>query len=252
MRSSSRLESGAAVALAFALSVSGIAARADEYYMRMTGDTPSVIGESTVRGYEHWIQLESVGWGVTAESSWTKGGGASVGKPQPGAIHWTQNFDSSVPAMYSYLLTGKDVPNVVVEYARRDAGGLTTYLQLNMESLLFTDLSFDGSTVTGAGVFKKISMTYWPVAADGSRDQPVNVVWDIPAGSVGTNGSLAAEVAGYGSGNLAGKRLALAAIIAQDVTPVPEPGTWVTLMVGLVLVGFGLRRRNGVAHRGLS
>ena len=43
-------------------------------------------GESIQKGKEKWIEIQGWDWGVEAETSWTKGGGASVGKPVPGRI----------------------------------------------------------------------------------------------------------------------------------------------------------------------
>lgn len=249
---SSTVNGTAFAVFAFIASACAIPAHADDYYLRFTGGSTSIVGESTTEGYENWIDIDSVSWGVTADSSWTKGGGASVGKPNPGAISWIQSFDSSVPAMYSYMLKGLSVPNAVVEYTRSNGAGEATYLQLNIEDLFFTELAFNGSSVAGSGVFKKISMTYWPQDASGGRDKPINVVWDIPAGTVGSNGALAAFVAGYGPGNLEGKGAALAALSAPNLAPVPEPETWVMVVSGLVLVGFALRRNRVPASRALS
>jgi type VI protein secretion system component Hcp len=238
--------------LAFVASASTIAVHADDYHLRLTGGSTSIVGEGTTEGYENWIDVDSVAWGVAADSSWTRGGGASIGKPNPGAISWIQGFDSSVPSMYSYMLKGLAVPNAVFEYTRQNGAGDTTYLQLNIEDLLFTELAFNGSSVAASGVFKKISMTYWPQDGSGGRDKPINVVWDIPAGTVGSNGALAAVVAGYGPGNLDGKGFALAALSAPNLAPVPEPETWAMVVSGLVLLGFALRRNRVPATRALS
>ncbi len=129
------------VAIAALVSVASAAARADDYFMRLSGGTPGIFGESALKGYDNWIELDSVGPGVTADSSWSKGGGASVGKPVPGDLVWTQSFDSSVPSMYSFLLTGKSVPLATVEYVRTGDAGPVTYLQLAMTDVFFTGLA---------------------------------------------------------------------------------------------------------------
>ena len=43
-------------------------------------------GESIQKGKERWVELQAWDWEVEAETSWVKGGGASVGKPSPGKL----------------------------------------------------------------------------------------------------------------------------------------------------------------------
>lgn len=253
MSLSSLLNGGTLVAVITALaSVISVPAHADTYYMRLTGASPLIEGETVGKDYENWIDLDSVAWSVTADTSWTKGGGASVGKPEPGALIWTQTFDSSVPAMYSYLLTGKAVPKAVVEFVKDGNAGPVTYLQLSMEGLFFTNIAFAGDSVSGAGVFKTISMTYWPLKKDGTRDNPVAVSWDIPAGSASSTGTLASFVAGYGPGNLAPAAKALGVAFSADVISVPEPETYALLVAGLALLVFAVRRQERATARVLA
>lgn len=47
---------------------------------------PNVQGDSVAKGHEKWLTIAAIAWEVEADSSWTKGGGASVGKPNPGKI----------------------------------------------------------------------------------------------------------------------------------------------------------------------
>lgn len=216
--------------LALCLLGSAASAWADQAFMRMTGGKPDVSGESRVKGYENWIELDAVAWAVTAQSSWTKGAGASVGKPQPGHLVWTQAFDASVPAMYPYLLTGVDIPTVTVELVKDGAAGPATFAQLVMTGALFTELSFDDATAQGAIVFKTLTESVWPLEPDGTRGTRTSVTWDIVAGTSTASGDLAPFVAGYGPGNL-------------GPAPVPEPATWGLLLGGLAVMAGAMRRR---------
>jgi type VI secretion system secreted protein Hcp len=227
------------LALALCIVEGAAPARADQAFMRMTGGAPAVNGESQVKGYENWIELDAVAWRVTAESSWTKGGGASVGKPQPGELTWVQAFDASVPAMYAYLLQGDAIPVVTVELVQDGGAGPVTFAQLVMTDAFFTALSFDDSTVHGAVVFKKLTQSVWPIGDDGARGRRAAVSWDIPAGTGTNSGDLAPFVAGYGAGNLA-------------PAPVPEPETWVMLLVGAMIVGGVARGRSSENSRSVT
>src|SRR3954468_18747259 len=70
----------------------------------------SADGESIQKGKEKWIEIQGWDWEVAAETNWTKGGGASVGKPVPGRMSFQHNFDTSSPTILSFLCTGKAFP----------------------------------------------------------------------------------------------------------------------------------------------
>ena len=63
-------------------------------------------GESKQEPFEDWIELQSWDWEVEAETSWTKGGGASVGKPSPGKMNWEHTWDRSSSVILGYICTG--------------------------------------------------------------------------------------------------------------------------------------------------
>ena len=63
-------------------------------------------GESKLDGFSGWIEIQSWDWEVEAETSWTKGGGASVGKPNPGKMNWEHYFDKSAPVILRYISSG--------------------------------------------------------------------------------------------------------------------------------------------------
>jgi type VI secretion system secreted protein Hcp len=50
------------------------------------------LGESVQKGKKNWVEIRAWDWEVDAETSWTKGGGASVGKPHPGSMNFEHYF----------------------------------------------------------------------------------------------------------------------------------------------------------------
>src|SRR5437660_4513634 len=66
----------------------------------------TALGESIQKGKEQWIELQGWDWEVEAETSWTKGGGASVGKPNPGKMNWEHYFDRASITLLQYIFTG--------------------------------------------------------------------------------------------------------------------------------------------------
>src|SRR5258706_7793086 len=63
-------------------------------------------GESKLVEFPNWIEIQSWDWEVESETSWTKGGGASVGKPNPGKMNWEHYFDKSSPVILRYICSG--------------------------------------------------------------------------------------------------------------------------------------------------
>ena len=69
-------------------------------------------GESTQKGMEKWVEIQGWDWDVEAESSWTKGGGASVGKPNPGKLNFQHFYDTASNVILGYICTGKAFPKI--------------------------------------------------------------------------------------------------------------------------------------------
>ena len=72
-------------------------------------------GESIQKGKEKWIEIQGWDWEVEAETSWTKGGGASVGKPNPGKMNIEHYFDTSSTVILGYICTGKAFPKAELQ-----------------------------------------------------------------------------------------------------------------------------------------
>jgi len=147
-------------------------------------------GESTQKGKEKWVEIQGWAWDIEAETSWTKGGGASVGKPSPGAMSWEHTFDTASPVIMSYLCTGKAFPKVELQMSRTTGGAAPeTYFAMVMEGVFITKVA------TNAGddglvrqqiemVFKTVKIDYKPQdARSGKLGAVKSFSWDIPAGT---------------------------------------------------------------------
>jgi type VI secretion system Hcp family effector len=147
-------------------------------------------GESIQKGKEKWIEIQSWDWEVEAESSWTKGAGASVGKPVPGALSWQHYFDTSSPVIMGFLCTGKSFPKVELQMMRATTGAApTTYFTMGMEGAFITKVS---NSATEEGnvlqrvemVFKTVKIDYVPAGVQGAKPgRAMSFNWDIPAGT---------------------------------------------------------------------
>jgi type VI secretion system secreted protein Hcp len=152
-------------------------------------------GESVQKGKEKWIEIQRWGWELAAASSWTMGGGATVGKPKPGTLTVEHRFDTASIVILGYICTGKAFPKVELQLAKITAKGLPeTYFTMTMEGVFITRVANlgtdDGNVVQSVDmVFKTVKIEYKPQSgADGTLAAPKTYNWDIPAGTASPSG----------------------------------------------------------------
>ncbi|MEO5882612.1 MAG: type VI secretion system tube protein Hcp [Caldimonas sp.] len=152
-------------------------------------------GESKQAPYNTppWIELQAWDWEVEAESSWTKGGGAAVGKPSPGKLNWEHVFDRSSNTILAYICTGKSFPEVTLEMCKSTGSskGRQVFFKVTMNEVFITKVT-QAATEEGnvsqkvEMVFKKIEIAYSQqgVAAGspGALSDAGTFMWDIPSG----------------------------------------------------------------------
>jgi len=153
---------------------------ATEHFMLMQ----NIAGDATAKGHENWIRVSSLDWTLVAESSWTAGGGASVGKPNPGKM--VLNLPTGVWSQFFVRLItqGKAVPKVVVDATATDGRPL---YRMTVEGFFVTSYGLASVTTTPLpqdhleGVFKIVKLEFYATAADGRLITTV-VDWNIATG----------------------------------------------------------------------
>ena len=214
-------------------------------FLRFASSTEAIAGESTVRGYENWIQVSDATWGLSAESSWSKGGGASVGKPLPDAFSWTQSIDRSVPFTLAAIASGKALPTATFEYVVNGPSGPVTLMQMVMEAPYLTSLKLADGTVSESMVFKSIKQTVWSLDKNGRATAPASYAKDFVSGE--SEGLASPTVTGFGRGVLDGAVAAASVEGPLPAAPIPEPGTWAMMLGGLAVLGCAARARRQAA-----
>ena len=139
-----------------------------------------VVGQLVLGGVISAVAAFS--WEVTADSSWSRGGGASVGKPNPGAIRFTKLIDpSSIPTLQK-IATGTSYPSAVFTVTFGKGNGAATMVY-EMESLFVTSVTqgaADGLVTEDVSfVFKAVKWTFTD-----SSGNVTSGTWDIPSGAV--------------------------------------------------------------------
>jgi type VI secretion system secreted protein Hcp len=118
---------------------------------------------------------------VTADSSWTKGGGASVGKPNPEAIRFTKAFDANSISLLKNITSGRAFASAKFT-ATSGTGAGTTTMVYELTALFVTGITHVGA---GGTPLEEVSFVYKTLAwkfvdADGVE---TSGRWNIPEGT---------------------------------------------------------------------
>jgi len=149
-------------------------------------------GESRIPDFKGWIEIQGWDWEVDAETSWTKGGGASVGKPNPGKLSFEHYFDTSAINIMRNIFSGRSFDSVELKMLKGtgDKKGQKEFFKMVMADAFITKVTNnatdEGNVIQKVEmVFKEVTFSYRPqLSADGSLDKEWTVGWDIPAGKV--------------------------------------------------------------------
>lgn len=138
-----------------------------------------VIGQLVLGGTTSSVTAFS--WQVTADSSFSRGGGASVGKPNPGAIRFTKLIDaSSVPALLK-IATGASFPSGVftATFGKGNSASTIVYEMADLFVTNVTQSAADGLVTEDVSfVFKTVKWTF----TDASGIVTTGT-WDVPSGA---------------------------------------------------------------------
>lgn len=145
-------------ALALGLAVASAANAASDYYLKLDG----IDGESSSAGHEGSLSVDSFSFGATQMGSWTKGGGASVGRAaapsaEPpagsGALTVSKRYDKASPMLFKACATGQHIKSA--QLTRCQDGACKTY---ELQDVLVSSVSIsnDGK----GGVTEQTSLRY--------------------------------------------------------------------------------------------
>ncbi|MBE9463281.1 type VI secretion system tube protein Hcp [Dyadobacter subterraneus] len=97
---------------------------------------------SLIKGYENYIEITGVQFGAEAESSYTKGGGASVGKPSFDVISITKNVDKLSNELLKNIAAGKSIPLIeIATTARPQQGSELVVHKIELKNVFVTKIS---------------------------------------------------------------------------------------------------------------
>lgn len=159
-------------------------------------------GECRIPDHLGWIEIQGWDWEVEADTSWTKGGGASVGKPNPGKMNFEHYFDTSSCNILRNIFSGQSFDSIELHMMKNTGrpglakpGALSPsttqdiFFKMLMSDAFITKVATaatdEGNVVQKVElVFKEVKFWYRPQRDDNSLGEVKEVAWDIPAGKV--------------------------------------------------------------------
>ena len=226
-------------------------------YLRLGSGGNRIMGDSTDRGYEDWIKLDSfqMGLGVGVALPAGAGGELKFSQPSISEVTLSHAFDGAALAILADVLVGTRGRQATLELVERGGNGKpVTTMQLELDNVLFSGISFSSGggglpNVSDSLNFSGYTQRIWDIdPRSGLRSDKASVFsWDMLTGKVRDAADAPAMAAGFfGTGNLSGLNTAAAEIQlppAGGLAPVPEPSTYAMLLLGLGALGATARRR---------
>ena len=146
-------------------------------------------GESrhiTYKSSDGWLELSELGWEITAETSFTEGGGASVGKSAPGNFTFKHNLDMAALPILGFIASGSNFSEVEIHVCKSTGANQTSpYLKIWLKAAYLTKASLNvGSDGKGTqdveAVFKSIKTEYFKQDDTGKLgSESAAFEWDV-------------------------------------------------------------------------
>ncbi|MGD8320710.1 MAG: type VI secretion system tube protein Hcp [Gemmatimonadota bacterium] len=148
-------------------------------------DLAGVEGESTRKGFEGKIELQSFSMGATNPTTIGAGGGGGAGKVSLSAFSFQKWSDKASPTMFQACCTGKHFPKAKVTLHKAGGDEAVDYLVYEFEKCYIESISWSGSSggddrpmESVSMAFGKVTITYTPQTETGAKGSPVVASWD--------------------------------------------------------------------------
>jgi len=150
----------------------------------------NINGEVKTKGFEGWIELHSVQWGVGRGISSGAGGQSKreASVPSLSEVTVTKTMDNSSPELLKEALGGKLNTKVEIALTRTDQGGKHVAFQ----TYTLSDTGISGYSMSAGGdhPVESISLNFAKIESkhvsldSGMRSQSKNFSYDIPTASL--------------------------------------------------------------------
>jgi type VI secretion system secreted protein Hcp len=146
----------------------------DQYFLKLDG----IPGESTVKGYEDWIEITDFSLGA---SRGAVNGSTSAKQPKEIQVHFEAPLSKASPLLMLSTFDGKPIKTGNLSVSD---GRLNTFLKIDFVDVVVSSYEV-GSTETerpqdqASLSFGKIKFSYYGQTADGSVSKPITISWDL-------------------------------------------------------------------------
>ena len=134
-----------------------------------------------------WLEITDWSWDIEAETNFTKGTGAAVGKATPGTLSFTHAYDKSSPLILQNIVRGTHFKTLQIDMLKQtgdSSGKPQVYFQLIASSVFITKVSSKGGedgaiTQDVDCVFKEVNLGYKRQNNNGTLATSVPFGWNI-------------------------------------------------------------------------
>jgi type VI secretion system secreted protein Hcp len=134
-----------------------------------------------------WLEISDWSWDIEAETNFTKGTGASVGRATPGTLSITHTYDKSSPLIMQNIVRGTHFKKVIINMCKQTGdmnGKPQVYFELIAGAVFVTKVSSKGGEDGGITqdvefVFKEISLGYKRQTNKGTLEANKPFGWNI-------------------------------------------------------------------------
>lgn len=149
-------------------------------------DGAQIKGESSVVGYEDYMEIESFNWGATQTGTSAYGGGSTGGKTNMQDFHFTMKTNKASPKLMEACANGISVPSATFVSLKASGSKSIVSVKVVMSDLIVSSYQTGGQAgdddIPSDQIslnFSKISFTHTPQKNDGSSGTSVDGSWDL-------------------------------------------------------------------------
>ena len=149
----------------------------------------TIDGESSQKGHEKWIELQSWSWGGSNAGSSAIGSGAGSGKFSGQDFHFTMEYGISSPKLFGACATGEHIGDAML-HIRKAGGDQQVFVEWKFTDILISSYSTGGSghgnplpTDQVSFNYTKLEMEYKPQTKDGTLGAGIKFGYDLKKGT---------------------------------------------------------------------